>query len=410
MSLVWQLATRFRRAKQANGFVSFISASSTFGIGLGCFVLILLLSVMNGFQRELEQRLLSFIPHGELYAVASQGIKEWPEAIERFRQHDGVDKIQPYAKLTGMLQKARQMKAIELTALEPELAADDALFNYIDDEVKQRYATDKDAVILGKGIAEHLELEIGDTIQLLIPTVTDDLTFVAPQTIWLTYVGNFSLGGELDNRIGFIPLQTAIEKLNITFGAQGLRFQLNKPFDARQVMREIGYSFEQAVFISDWTRTQGHLYQDIQLVRLIVYIALVLVIAVACFNIVSGLVMTVAEKKSSIGILMTMGLSANKVRMTFVLQGLLNGLIGVAVGTIAGVVTALNLTDWIAALERLFDTPLLSGDIYFVNFLPTELHWQDVFITAAIALLLSLISTVYPANKAAKLSPAQALS
>ncbi|MDM7861049.1 lipoprotein-releasing ABC transporter permease subunit [Alteromonas sp. ASW11-36] len=410
MSLVWQLATRFRRAKQANGFVSFISASSTFGIGLGCFVLILLLSVMNGFQRELEQRLLAFIPHGELYAVSSQGIENWPQAIERFSQHNSVEKVQPYAKLTGMLQKARQMKAVELTALEPDIASSDALFDYIDDEVKQRYTTDKDAVILGKSIAEQLKLEVGDTVQLLIPTVTDDLTFVAPQTIWLTYVGSFSLGGELDNRVGFMPLKTAVEKLNISHGAQGLRFQLSTPFQARQVMRELGYSFEQAVYISDWTRTQGHLYQDIQLVRLIVYIALVLVIAVACFNIVSGLVMTVAEKKSSIGILMTMGLSANKVRMTFMLQGLLNGCIGVAVGTAVGVITALNLTDWITSIERLLGVSLLSGDIYFVNFLPTELHWQDVMITAVIALILSLISTLYPANKAAKLSPAKALS
>lgn len=410
MMLAWQLATRFRRAKQANGFVSFISMSSTVGIGLGCFVLILLLSVMNGFERELRERLLSFIPHGELYSVSAEGILNWQQAAAQFSLDPRVDKVQPYAKMTGMLQVSAQMKAVELTALDPKAAADDPLFDFVDANSQRQFSELENSVILGAGIVKQLGLKVGDPVQLLIPTVTDDLTFKAPQTLWLTLVGSFSVGGELDNQIGFVPLSTAVDKLNIVNGAQGLRFELRDPFESRFVMREIGYSFEQAVYISDWTRTQGHLYQDIQLVRIIAYIALTLVIAVACFNIVSGLVMTVEEKRSSIGILKTMGLSENTVRLTFLLQGLLNGLIGVGIGTVLGVVTALNLTDWISAIEQLTGITILSGDIYFVSFLPTELRWQDVVVTVIVALTLSVIATLYPANKAAKLKPAEALA
>lgn len=408
--LAWQLATRFRRAKQSNGFVSFISLSSTVGIGLGCFVLILLLSVMNGFERELRERLLSFIPHGELYSVSQMGINNWSQAAAQFAQDPRVVKVQPYAKMTGMLQVKAKMKAVELTALDPLKAQSDPLFEFIDTATEQRFVEQQNSVILAKGIVDQLGLAIGDSVQLLIPTVTDDLTFKAPQTLWLTLVGSFSIGGELDNQIGFIPLATAVDKLNIVHGAQGLRFELDDPFEARAVMRELGFSFEQAVYISDWTRTQGHLYQDIQLVRIIAYIALTLVIAVACFNIVSGLVMTVEEKRATIGILKTMGLSENAIRTTFLLQGLVNGFIGVAVGTLLGVVTAINLTDWITVLERTTGVTLLSGDIYFVSFLPTQLLWHDVVITMLVALTLSIVATLYPANKAAKLSPAEALS
>ncbi|WP_100641640.1 lipoprotein-releasing ABC transporter permease subunit [Alteromonas facilis] len=410
MPLVWQLATRFRRAKQTNGFVSFISFSSTFGVGLGCFVLILLLSVMNGFERELKQRVLSFIPHGELQAVSSQGIADWQMAARTFSQDGRIKHVQPYAKLTGMLQVGSSMKAVDLTALSPTEIEQNALFSYVDEQSKEAFSAQDNGVILAAGIVESLGLSVGEKVQLLIPTVTEDLTFKAPQTIWLTLIGSFSIGGELDNKIGFLPLSVAVEKLNIDHGAQGLRFELYDPFDAYNTMRDIGYNFDQAVYISDWTRTQGHLYQDIQLVRLIVYIALTLVIAVACFNIVSGLVMTVEEKRSSIGILKTMGLNDSRIRLTFLIQGLINGFIGIILGCLLGVITAINLSDWIGALERLVGIQLLSGDIYFVNFLPTELQWHDVVVTAVIASVLTIISTLYPASKAAKVSPASALS
>lgn len=409
-SLPWQLAARFRQGKQSNGFVSFISLSSTLGIGLGCCVLIVLLSVMNGFKYELEQRLLSLIPHGELYSVSSEGVENWRQASEQFMLDPRVKSVQPYAKMTGMLQLANRMKAVEITALDATSLEQNRVFSLMDDLVVEQFRTTTNGVILGQSIVEQLELDIGDRVQLLIPSVTQDLSFQAPQTIWLTLVGAFSIGGELDSQIGFVPLSVAVDKLNIKQGAQGLRFELYDPFDARSVMRDIGYAFDQPVYISDWTRTQGHLYNDIQLVRVIVYIALTLVIAVACFNIVSGLVMTVEEKRSAIGILKTMGLKNRAIRLTFVLQGLTNGSIGILCGSALGVLLALNLANLLKALENALGVSFLSGDIYFVNFLPSQLHWPDVFITMAVALALCILATLYPAAKAARVIPAQALN
>ena len=408
--LSWHLATRFRQGKQSNGFISFISLSSTLGIGLGCCILIVLLSVMNGFEHELEQRLLSLIPHGELYSVSSDGVENWQRATENFMADPRVVNAQPYAKMTGMLQLGNRMKAVELTALDASKVDKNHVFTLIDDAVAQQFATTPNAVVLGQSIVDQLTLKVGDRVQLLIPSVTQDLSFQAPQTIWLTLVGAFSIGGELDAQIGFVPLQVAVDKLNVTHGAQGIRFELNDPFDARAVMRDIGYSFDQAVYISDWTRTQGHLYNDIQLVRVIVYIALTLVIAVACFNIVSGLVMTVEEKRAAIGILKTMGLKNKTIRFTFVLQGLINGSIGILIGSSLGVILAQNLSGLLKALENLLGVSFLSGDIYFVNFLPSQLHWPDVFVTASVALLLCITATLYPAAKAARVIPAQALN
>ncbi|MBT0587219.1 lipoprotein-releasing ABC transporter permease subunit [Alteromonas oceanisediminis] len=409
-SLPLTIALRFRKSKQSQGYVSFISLSSTFGIGLGCCVLILLLSVMNGFERELEQRLLALIPHGELYAVSPDGIENWQVEATQLSELASVKSVQPYATLTGMLQQADKMKAIELTALDPQYAAQNRLFDYLDDTTIAQFSRDPRALILGKGIMQQLSLQQGDKVQLLIPSITDDLSFKAPQSVWLNVVGQVSIGGELDNQLGFVPLSLVADELSIDHGAQGLRFELVEPFNARAVMREIGYSFQQAVFMSDWTRTQGHLYQDIQLVRVIIYIALILVIAVACFNIISGLVMTVEEKRSAVAILKTMGMNNRAIKVVFVLQGLFNGVLGIFAGSLLGVILALNLSDWIRALEQTLGVSLLSGDIYFVDFLPSQLEWLDVVVTVSVALVLCVWATLYPAAKAAKIQPAEALS
>ena len=192
--------------------------------------------------------------------------------------------------------------------------------------------------------------------------------------------------------------------------AMGIRFTLNDPFFAHEVMREIGYEFPQAVYMSDWTRTQGHLYNDIQLVRVVVYIALTLVIAVACFNIVSSLVMAVREKQQAIAILKTMGATDTLIAQAFILQGAINGFIGTFVGVALGVLVAPNLSRIVGTIESALGVEVLSGDIYFIDFLPSQLLWSDVVVTASVALLLSVLATLYPARKAANLKPASALN
>lgn len=410
MNLVAQLAWRFRSGKRQNGFISFISASSTLGIALGCMVLILLLSVMNGFEKELKDKLLGFIPHGEVYAYSADGLTDWRQQLQRLASDQQILHIEPYTKASGLLQKGAQMKAFpELVGIDPSFSAKNRLAQSVDADVWKKFSNTPDAVLLGSSILKQMDLVRGDKVQLLLPRVSDDLSFQAPKTVWLTVVGEINIGGELDSQIGFMHMPLAATTLGTTNGAQGLRFVFDDPFLAPESMRGIGFSFDQHVYMTDWTRTQGHLYQDIQLVRTVVYIALTLVIAVACFNIVSTLVMAVNEKQAEIAMLKTMGARDHLLLKVFLLQGAFNGVMGTLIGVIAGVLLAQNLTSIALFFESVLGFRFLSGDIYFIDFLPSELKWTEVFITAAIAIVLSLFATLYPAMKATKINPARAL-
>jgi lipoprotein-releasing system permease protein len=403
-----ELARQFRKTRSQQRFISFISMSSTVGIALGCFVLILLLSVMNGFERELTDRILSVIPHGELYSVDKRGIDNLDAQRYRLEQDERIARVTPYTKLTGMLQYKGELKAIELTGI---IAADNQ--QYFEDRVSQPQwlsfqANDK-GVLIGQGIAEKLGVQPGDAVQVLVPVATNDLTFKAPKTITLTVSGFLSIGGELDNLVGLMHLDMASNAAEITSKAQGMQFTFYNAYSANEIMREIGYSYPQAVYMSDWTRTQGHLYNDIQLVRAVVYIALVLVIGVACFNIVSSLVMAVREKQAAIAILKTMGATDSLIRTIFILQGIINGVVGITTGVLLALLVAPNLSAIVLFVENALGIEVLSGDIYFIDFLPSELHWGDVGITVALALTLCVLATLYPAQKAVKISPSSAL-
>jgi lipoprotein-releasing system permease protein len=406
--LAFELAQKFRKTRSQQRFISFISMSSTIGIGLGCFVLIVLLSVMNGFENELTSRILSVVPHGEIYSKSESGIENLEAQLYRFSQDSRLDSVTPYTGLTGMLQSKGELKAISVTGI----PVDSVKEKYTERVTKNdwaRFSTQENGLIVGKGILASMDLAIGDTVQILIPQTTQDLTFKAPRSITLKIAGVLSVGGELDNQLGLMHLETASQAIGITSKAQGIQFTLKDPFSAYDTMRDIGYSYPQAVYMSDWTRTQGHLYSDIQLVRAVVYIALTLVIAVACFNIVSSLVMAVRDKQASIAILKTMGATDTLIRNTFVLQGVINGVVGVTVGVALAVIVAPNLSEIVRFIESGLGVEILSGDIYFIDFLPSSMHWQDVVVTMIVAMLLSVGATLYPAQKAANISPSSAL-
>ena len=409
MHLIWLLAWRFRTNKRQNGFISFISASSTFGIGLGCFVLILLLSVMNGFERELKDRLLSVIPHAEFKSVYSSGIENWPAEVEALKLHPEVTFVEPYVNATGMLQKGNKMKAVEMTALDPIYAADGVIPTLVTNEQWQLFQADENATMLGIGLMQKLDLKVGDKIQILLPQLSEDLSLSAPKTLRLNIIASLDMGGELSNHIGFMHMSLAAQAQNIKHGAQGIRLRYRDAFAARELTREIGYKLSPEVYMSDWTIKDGNLYQDIQLVRAVVYIALSLVIAVACFNIVSTLVMAVNEKQSEIAMLKSLGAKNSLIISVFMLQGTFNGLIGTVAGVVLGVLMATNLAAVARFIEDLFGVQFLSGDVYFINFLPSELNWNEVYLTAFIAILLSVLATLYPAIKAAKINPAKVL-
>jgi lipoprotein-releasing system permease protein len=256
---------------------------------------------------------------------------------------------------------------------------------------------------------QKLELVVGDKVQILLPQLSEGLSVSAPKTLRLNIIASLDMGGELSNHIGYMHMSLAAQAQNIKYGAQGIRLRYRDAFSARELTREIGYKLTPEVYMSDWTINDGNLYQDIQLVRAVVYIALSLVIAVACFNIVSTLVMAVNEKQSEIAMLKSMGAKNSLIISVFMLQGTFNGLIGTIVGVILGVLTATNLAAIARFIEDLLGVQFLSGDVYFINFLPSELNWNEVYFTALIALVLSIVATLYPAIKAARINPAKVL-
>ena len=225
----------------------------------------------------------------------------------------------------------------------------------------------------------------------------------------LEVTGLFKFGGQIDYQNAYVSLETAKNELNFASDVSSVRLRLKDVFSAPAVAREIGNQLPELVYLDDWTRSHGHLYRDIELVRWVVYLVLILVMAVACFNIVSTLIMTVAKKRSQIAMLKTLGMKDSSLLQSFVFQGLMNGLYGVAIGCFCGILLAQFLPDIMLALESWFHFEVLSNDIYFVGEVPSEWVWGDVILVASVALVMSLLATIYPAWRAVKVEPAKAL-
>ncbi len=416
------LALRYVRSRHRRGFSSFISASSTIGIALGTFVLIVALSTMNGFERELAQRLLSIVPHAELISV-NKPISNWPTSVKQVQANSQVVAAAPVIKLAGMMQHKANLKALEIRGVDPNLETlVSDIENYIVDGSWQALANNgieqqAQGIIIGAGVAKKLAVNLGDTVQLLLPSSSQisgqgnsQQLFAAPIKRHMKIVGIFKFGGTIDETLAYISLQQASDIKGYQAGeVQGVRLKFNNVFDAPNIARQIAYNFNHYVYIIDWTRSQGHLFNDIQLVRMVMFIVLVLVIAVASFNIVSTLIMAVNEKQGDIAILKTMGAPASVIMLTFIYQGLVNGILGSLIGGVLGVYLATNLADIAMFFEQLFSMRLLSADVYFIDHIPSQLHMSDVYITVFTALIMSLLATIYPAWRATKIEPAQVL-
>ncbi len=410
------IGLRYVRSRQSSGFSSFISASSTIGIAIGVAVLIVVLSAMNGFERALATHLLSIVPHGEVVAVNSP-ITQWPENIAKIEQNPNVIAAAPFIKTQGMMQKSAALKGVEIRGVDVELEQRVSSIATYMTAGKWQDLNLEDGVVIGAGIARKLSVKVGDKVQLLLPPTVSTQSktsksqqFPVPMTQQATVVGIFKFGGTIDDTQAFINLAKASQLLGYQSGeVQGIRFKVQDVFAAPQIVRGIAYNFNFYVYMVDWTRSHGHLFNDIQLVRLVMFIVLVLVIAVASFNIVSTLIMAVNEKKSDIAILKTMGANSSTIMASFMFQGLMNGILGCFLGASLGILISLNLTEIIRAIESMLSVEFLSADIYFIDYLPTVLRQQDVVNTVITALVMSLVATIYPAWRATKVEPAQVL-
>ncbi|SHF70803.1 lipoprotein-releasing ABC transporter permease subunit LolE [Vibrio gazogenes] len=410
-SLSLMIGRRFSRSKKRNKLVSFISMSSTLGIAFGVAVIVIGLSAMNGFERELDNRVLSVIPHGEFEGVEGS-IQAWPAMMKKVTSFPQIVAAAPYVRFTALAEKGQQLKAIEVRGIDPEMERHvSELSRYITGQTFTKASPGKHQVILGQGVAQRLGVHVGDALTLMVPNMSGGAkSLKAPQRIRVTLVGVLALHGQIDHNLALIPLEDAQQYTGIGSAVTGVSVKVHDVFRAEQIVHQVGNQLNQYVYLRSWQRQYGYLYRDIQLVRTILYLVMVLVIGVASFNIVSTLMMAVKDRAAEIAILRTMGASDRLIRQIFMWQGIFSGVLGSLCGSVIGVLVATNLTGLIQQLESLIGHHFLSGDIYFVDFLPSQVEVRDVVLVSGTAILLSLAATFYPALKASRLNPATVLS
>ncbi|KLV04778.1 outer membrane-specific lipoprotein transporter subunit LolE [Photobacterium aquae] len=404
------IGKRFSRARQRSRMVSFVSMSSTLGIAVGVAVIIIGLSAMNGFERELQNRVLSVIPHGELEAVQPP-FEHWQPVLEQVEKHPRVTAAAPYVRFTALLEKGNSLKAVEVRGVDPHQSHKvSSLPDFVKDNAWSKLQAGKHQVILGQGVAQKLGIGVGDWITAMIPNPDADLKLKAPHRIRLQVIGLLALAGQIDHSFAIVPLADAQQYLSMGEGVTGIEINVDNVLDANQIVREVGYTLPVYVYLKSWNQKYGYLYRDIQMVRTIMYLVMVLVIGVACFNIVSTLMMAVKERASDIAILRTMGATDRLIRSIFIWHGIMSGVVGSLVGSVLGSLVAVNLTTIISWVEGIIGYHFLSGDIYFVDFLPSQLAVHDVALVTLTAVILSLLATWYPAKRACALQPALVLS
>ncbi|MDH2925089.1 lipoprotein-releasing system permease protein [Nicoletella semolina] len=414
MNSAFFLSWRYQRGKQKNRLVSLIALFSTVGIALGVAVLIIGLSAMNGFERELNQRVLSVVPHAEITAYDRVGGSKifQGEQLERLaKKSPEVTASSPFVRFTGLIEKGSTLKIAQIRGVDAvKLDQVSQLSHYIAPSQWRRFHQEG-GMILGAGIARDLQIEEGDEVTLLIPQPTEEGKLAQPLRSAIQVTGILRLDGQLDHSYALLPLHAAQALLGYQKNeVSGIELAVSQPFAIRQLRFEQFRDYPQPLYLQTWIDKFGYMYNDIQLIRTVMYIAMVLVIGVACFNIISTLVMAVKDKQGDIAILRTLGANNRFIQQIFLWYGLLSGLKGAILGILLGVLMALNLTTIIRAIEQFFAIKLLSGGIYFIDFLPSELHWLDIVWVLLATIVLSLAASLYPAIRASKLEPAKVLS
>ena len=400
---------RYTAAKRNNHFISFISLVSMLGLMLGVAALILVLSVMNGFDRELKDRILGMVPHASITGY-DQPIEDWKSISSTVLDDPRVIGTAPFIHAQGMLTNAGQVRGVMVQGVDPE--AEKAVSIVADHMLNGSWDTLKEAnfgIVLGDLLARYLGVRMGDKVTLVLPEASISVAGVTPRLKRFTVVGIFSVGAELDSSLAYINIDDAAKIKRIPEGVEGIRLTLDDLFKAPSAVREIGSKLPGYYLISDWTRTHGNLFQAIQMEKKMIGLLLFLIVFVAAFNIVSTLVMVVTDKKSDIAILRTLGATPGMIMRIFMVQGVVIGFAGTLLGAGLGTLLALTVTDLVAWLESVLGVQFLSADVYFISYLPSQLNMSDVELLTASAMSISFLATSYPAWRASKTQPAEAL-
>ena len=398
-----------RRAGRRNGFISFISALSVAGIALGVAALITVLSVMNGFQKEVRDRMLSVLSHIEVLAIRTPLID--PDAvIAQARRNPHVLAGAPYVAGQAMLTYEDSVRGVLVRGIDPARERDvaDFLAQQRPDELA-RLAPGEFGVMVGRELARQLLLEVGARLTMIAPQGTMTPAGVVPRMRQLTVVGIFDSGHyEYDSALVLMHLQDAARLFRVE-GVSGVRLKTDDMMEAPRIGQALATTLGPDLFVRDWSRENRNWFAAVQIEKRMMFIILTLIIAVAAFNLVSMLVMTVTDKQSDIAILRTLGATPGSIMKVFVVQGALVGLLGTLMGMVLGVLLALNVGGVVGFVERVFGFQVLPKGVYFINHLPSDLHWNDVSFIGLTACALSLLSTLYPSWRASRVRPAEAL-
>src|SRR5690554_2218692 len=402
------IGLRYVRAKRRNHFISFISLTSMLGLMLGVAVLILVLSVMNGFDYELRTRILGMVPHTKIESPS--GLVEWEALAEQLMQRERVIGAAPYVEQQGMFSSAGRNEGAMVNGIHPEW---EDRVSIIGENLRQGSLDDLQPgewnIVLGSLLARHLGVGVGDRVTLLVPEASITPAGVFPRLKRFTVSGIFSVGADLDANLAYANIEDMQTLARLGDAVGGLRLELDDLFVAGSETRSIVNELGSGYIGMDWTFSHGNLFQAIQMEKRMIGLLLTVIIAVAAFNIVSTLVMVVTDKHADIAILRTIGATPRSIMGIFIVQGLAIGTIGILIGVVLGVILAWSISDIINFLESLLGLQFLDSNVYFISYLPSRLEWADVGNITSAAFVLTFLSTLYPAWRASRVQPAEVL-
>lgn len=401
------IGLRYAGAKRRSQLVSFISLVAMSGMTVGVALLVVVLSVMNGFDLEMRNRILGLVPHITIKAYGEEA--DWQQIESIILKHGEVKAVAPFAQVGGMLLRGTDVESVMIYGIDAQREKSVSIIgDFVDSDSLNLLSGKSSHIIMGKSLSARLGLSLGDSVTIMIPKESKRGQ-LSPSFKRLQLAAVFNTGTEIDQGVALISIDTAESLIAGNNTAKGLRVLLHDTFAAPRVAWELEQNIPYGFSSRDWTRSHGNLYSAIQLSKQLVGLMLLTIIAVAAFNVVSALVMIVTDKQADIAILRTLGASPGGVMATFIVQGTFIGFIGTGLGVIIGVLLSLSITDMVSWLERLFNHQFLQSDVYPIDYLPSDLRVADIAMVAGTALLMSVLATIYPAWRASRVQPADAL-
>ena len=404
------IGLRYTHTKRRTHFISFISLISMLGIALGVTALITVLSVMNGFERELRDRILGMASHATITTFSGQ-LSDWEDLSALLQGREDILATAPYISGETMLSNGKRVTGGILRGILPdrEGGVSDVVTHIKQGDLK-RLRPGEYGIVLGSEMAVALGVATGDSVTVVSPQITIGPTGLLPRLRRFTVVGIFEVGMyEYDRGVALVHIEDAARLFQLDDRVTGLRLKLDDIFHAPEVSRDLSRELLGDYRVEDWTRQHANFFRAVKTEKRVMFIILTLIVAVAAFNIVSTLIMVVTDKRSDIAILRTLGASPRSIMSIFIIQGVFIGVLGTALGVAGGVALALNVETIVPAIEQLFNVQFLAADVYYISDVPSELHWNDVWVMAGVAIILSLLATLYPAWRAARTHPAEAL-